>query len=321
MGAWICFAKQTMLPTMDTDTFLTQLYVFADEFCKMLHLPKRTGPSPALSPAETLTLSVFSQWKCFSNQKTFYRWAERHLRSAFPRLPDRSQFNRQARQLTSVIAHFSIHMASVLGVKSAPFEILDTTACPTRNRHRGGSGWLAGQADIGWSSRLQWYEGFNVLLATTREGVITGFGFGAASSKEQHLTEAFLSDRARAESSLPSAGTHARLYLADKGFEGFAWQQHWGSDYGAEVITPPKKSTRRAQWSKPMQQAMAALRQHVERVVEKLHNVFSLEKVRPHALSGFWVALASKVSLHNFCIWVNRQLHRPDLAFTDLMDW
>jgi len=25
--------------------------------------------------------------------------------------------------------------------------------------------------------------------------------------------------------------------------------------------------------------------------------------------------------LHNFCIWLNEQLGRPRLAFTDLVDW
>jgi hypothetical protein len=31
--------------------------------------------------------------------------------------------------------------------------------------------------------------------------------------------------------------------------------------------------------------------------------------------------VAAMATLHNFCIWVNRQLGRPDLAFADLLDW
>jgi hypothetical protein len=30
--------------------------------------------------------------------------------------------------------------------------------------------------------------------------------------------------------------------------------------------------------------------------------------------------LAAKMALHNFCLWLNGQLGRPDLAF-DLTDW
>jgi hypothetical protein len=31
--------------------------------------------------------------------------------------------------------------------------------------------------------------------------------------------------------------------------------------------------------------------------------------------------LAAKMALHNFCIWLNTQLGRPRLAFTDLVAW
>ena len=33
------------------------------------------------------------------------------------------------------------------------------------------------------------------------------------------------------------------------------------------------------------------------------------------------VRLTAKIALHNFCIWFNQQLERPNLAFADLIDW
>jgi hypothetical protein len=27
------------------------------------------------------------------------------------------------------------------------------------------------------------------------------------------------------------------------------------------------------------------------------------------------------MALHNFCIWLNQELDRPNLAFADLLDW
>jgi hypothetical protein len=38
-------------------------------------------------------------------------------------------------------------------------------------------------------------------------------------------------------------------------------------------------------------------------------------------LSGFQARLAAKMALYNFCIWLNEQLGRPWLAFTDLVNW
>jgi hypothetical protein len=59
-------------------------------------------------------------------------------------------------------------------------------ARPGRAKRRG-EGWLAGYADIGWSNSLGWYEGFRLLVATDPTGVITGFGFCAASATDQQV--------------------------------------------------------------------------------------------------------------------------------------
>lgn len=55
------------------------------------------GPAAALSTSEVITLALFSQWRQFPSERAFYRYAERHLLSAFPTLPARSQFNRLLR--------------------------------------------------------------------------------------------------------------------------------------------------------------------------------------------------------------------------------
>jgi hypothetical protein len=39
------------------------------------------------------------------------------------------------------------------------------------------------------------------------------------------------------------------------------------------------------------------------------------------SLHGFQARLAAKLARHNFCIWLNGQLGRPNLAFADLVDW
>ena len=81
---------------IDEDTFLTILYVMVDDFCQSHDglEPRRPGPQAALSRSEVVTLSLFGQWVRFPSERAFYRYAEQHLRTAFPTLPDRSQFNR-----------------------------------------------------------------------------------------------------------------------------------------------------------------------------------------------------------------------------------
>jgi hypothetical protein len=139
---------------LDVDTFLTTLYVTVDDFCQS-HTPKRKpGPHASLCASEVITLSLFARWSRFSSERDFYRYAQTNLTDAFPSLPERSQFNRLVRSHTELMEAFFLHLVALLEVRKRPYEALDSSAMPTRDCKRTGHGWLAGQADIGWSNSL-----------------------------------------------------------------------------------------------------------------------------------------------------------------------
>jgi hypothetical protein len=307
---------------VDVDTFLTILYVMVDDFCKASLPPEhRPGPQAALSCSEVVTLALFGQWQGFGSERGFYRYAQRHLRAAFPQLPTRAQFNRQMRQPHEALGAFFRHLVQRLAAQRCVYEALDSPGVPIRDAKRRGAGWLPGLADIGWSNRLGWYAGFHLLMAVNPVGVITGFAFGAASTKDQPLADTFFALRRSPHPRVPSVGTPALgPYVVDKGFEGRANQARWWQTYGAWVLCPPKRNSR-TPWPKALRRWLAGVRQIVETVYDKLWHTFRLDRERPHELSGFWTRLAAKITLHNFCMWLNEYLGRPRLAFTDLVDW
>jgi hypothetical protein len=307
---------------VDADTFLTALYVMVDDFDKT-HLPPeiRPGPSAALTRSELLTLAIFGQWQGFGSERGFYRYARRHLRAAFPALPAREQFNRQLRRHYGALVACFLHLARLLGAPCAPYEALDTAAVPTRDARRRGRGWLPGLADIGWSNRLGWFEGVRLLLAVTPAGAITGFGLGPGSAKDQPLAETFFALRRRPHPRARGVGAPAAgPYLAAKGFEGRERHRHWARAYGAAALCPPKRTSARP-WPRAWRRWLAGRRQIVETVVGALLHTFRLDHERPHTLPGLQARAAAKVALHNFCLWLNAQLGRPNLAFADLVDW
>lgn len=321
---------------IDPDTFLTALYVTADDFCNAdphkggsLHPTGRghgTGRPPALAPSELLTLALFGQMSRFQSERDFYRYARRHLLSAFPTMPERSQFNRALRGAHPLVVRFLAHLTTQLATERADYEALDGTAVPVRNAKRRGRGHLDGQADIGLSKRLGWYEGFHLLVATTPEGVVTGYGFGPASVSEQPLADTLLALRAdRVVAEAADLGCVGRAasgpYVCDKGFEGAAWHRRWRAHFGAEVITAPKRTARMRRWPKALHRWLASRRQIVETAIGALQRWCGLGSDRPHTLSGFRARLAAKVALLNYSIWLNRQYGRSDLAFADLIDW
>ncbi len=309
---------------LDVDTFLTTLYVIVDDFCQSRPREERhPGPDTSLSPSEVVTLAIFARWSRFASERDFYRYASSRLRDAFPALPDRSQLNRLVRHSLGLIEEVALHLANVLQAQRCPYQALDSSAMPIRDAKRRGTGWLAGSADIGWSNRLGWYEGFRLLVAVDPTGVVTGFGFCAASTADQQAAETFFAVRHRPNPRLASVGAafYSGPYVADKGFEGEENHRRWLDRYGARVVHPPKRNSRKRSWPKRLRKWVAGIRQIVETVYEKLFNTFGLHRERPHELEGLRARLAARVALHNFCMWLNEQLDRPRLGFADLLGW
>jgi hypothetical protein len=307
---------------VEVDTFLTTLYVMVDDFC-MLALPPAPHPGlqAALSRSEVVTLALFGQWQGFGSERGFYRYAQRHLRAAFPSLPTREQYHRQVRQQHAALVAFFLSLVRLLGAQRWAYEARDSSGVPTRDAKRRGAGWLPGLADSGWSNRLGWYAGVHLLLAVHPIGVITGFGCGAASTKDQPLAETFFALRRQPHPGLASVGAPAQSPdVVDKGCEGQANHRTWWTPYGAQVICPPKRN-RKTPWPKPLRRWLAGVRQMVETVHDKLQHTCRLDRERPHARSGLQARLAAKMALHNFCMWLHEHLGRPRLAFTDLVDW
>jgi hypothetical protein len=305
----------------DVETFITWLYTVVDDYCQRC-VPDlaRSGPRASLTCSEVVTLAVFGQWRQFESERAFFRHACRHLRPFFPQLPDRSQFNRLLRCYQDAIVSFGLYLAHDLA-DPPPFEALDSTAVPTRHAHRRGHGWLAGEANIGWSTNHGWFEGVRLLAAVSPDGVITGFGLGPANVNDRAWADTFLAVRQAPDPHLSSPGDKAvGPYLVDKGFHGRQHERHWQVDYGATVIAPPEEGQHLV-WSAALKRQMASLRQIVETAFNKLLYTFGLRDERPHDLSGLRARVAAKTALFNFCIWLNRQCGRPNLAFAELIAW
>lgn len=179
---------------------------------------------------------------------------------------------------------------------------------------------MLGRADSGRRGRRGWFEGRQLLLATTPAGAITGHALAPASTQEQRLAEASLALRRHPDPRGPGVGRPSgEPYLADNGCGGADRHRRWRDAYGARVICPPQRSA--PDWSPALRRWHAGLRQIVETVFAKLHHAFRLRQERPHALDGLQARLAAKIALHNFCLRLNQPLGRPPLAFADLLAW
>jgi hypothetical protein len=307
----------------DAETVVTEVYVLVDERVQawIRDEPRRRGPAPALCAAEVITLALVGRLYMDSSTSNYYAYAQRHFRPLFPRLPHRSQYLRQLKRWASLITRFALELADELIADEAPvYEVLDSTAVPTRNRCHRGSGWLVDTADIGSSSRLIWYEGVHLLTSATPDGVVTGFGAAPASANDRTMADDFFAARHGDRDDLPSVGrARCITYLADMGFGGAECERRWFENARAQVICRPQPDRKTRVWTEETGHWVDCHRQVIEHVFARWQYAFHLGRDRPHSRWGLLVIIAAVAAIHNLTILINRFHHRPPMSYAHLV--
>jgi hypothetical protein len=273
------------------------------------------------------------------SERALVRHAVAHWRGYFPRLLSQGAYHRRVRDLTGVLLRLVREAAQALGAAHAAYEAVDTVPVPLARRCRGERHRLFGdEAGIGrGGSDRDWYFGCKLLVAATPDGAVTGFVLAPASTEDRWTAEALLGWRADPQADLWTPGqlppSHRRgggyvgptgplgprigvgapsagIYVADRGFQGAAWQHHWQEDYTATVLTPAAHATRGRQH--------AAWRQVVETVHGLLTSVFHLPYPGAKSRWGLITRVAAKLAALNLGIMLNRLFLRPDLALATL---
>jgi len=234
-------------------TIGASLYVTVDDFCHS-HPPKSDpAPKPPSPKARSSPSPSSPGGPASPASGTSTATLRTKLLDACPTLPSRSQFNRLVRSCTQIIEAFFLHLVGLLEVRKCPYEALDSSAMPVRDAKRRGHGWLAGDADFGWSNSTGWYgtkalacsppstlpRGHNGLLLLGRLYRLPEHGGELLRPQSPPESEAF-------ECGLDRLGS----LRSRQGFRGRR-ENHlrWQQSYGAWVIHPPKRNSRKP-WSK-----------------------------------------------------------------------
>jgi hypothetical protein len=329
----------------DLDTFLVRLYTIVDDLYNIYvapHKPIRRGHVPELSDSEVVTLAILEQGYGTSEQ-AFWQYVNQHLRTYFPRLIDRTCFNRRTHDLYGVMARLVPIVAAIMQTESR-YEVIDTVPVELMSRCRGDRYHLFNcEASIGHGgSDREWYYGCKLLLSVTEHGAVTGFAVAPAATEDRWVAEFFLCWRhdPTAEPWTPqdlprshkkgggrrgatgyiygrtSAGPPSAVpYLADVGFSGAVWEEHWRLDYDSRVITKQGQDKHAAQvWC----HEICSRRQVIETVNAQLVDVLHLRLPRARSIWGLLTRLAAKVLACNIGRLINSDMGRPAFALATL---
>jgi hypothetical protein len=324
---------------VDHDTFFTAVYLAVDAvLAPMASSRRRRGRPPRMTDSEVVTIMLLQQWLGFSDRQLVCH-VRSHLAAWFPRMLSASAYNRRSRRLRQAVLDVQLRMAEDAGAEDTPYQIVDAMPIPVVNPVRGRQGTCLGDAvsmGYGGSDRTYFY-GCQLLLATAANGVITGWTLGPGKTQMRWIFDAFATWRhdptaapwqveqmpPRKPSRLPQGPTGLRFgpasagrqrpvpYLADKGFSGPDWLDHWSRDLGAELVLPPDDD-------EDALQDHRRRRQTIETVNSLLDSQLHIKRIRAHTYEGLCTRVAAKIAAFNVAVVQNLQFGRSPLAIGSL---
>lgn len=341
---------------MDPDTFVTAVYVIADDLCReeegRSEQKSRRGRRPKLSLGEAVALALLAQWHHTGSERAFIRFAAHYWKGCFPAL-SQSAFNRRMRKLGGVVSRMAVlagrRLAELYGgadVEGVGYEAADGTVVSLMRRCRGEKGRLFSREEA-WIGRggsdKEWEYGIRLFATASPHGGVTGFAAGPANTGERWLAERVLSLRHGPGSPQPSAEGLAKAlgpshHGGRKGPTGPLWPGEGAGEKGAGVYLADRGFKGEA-WQKHWHEDYMALvitraeepgstltpsqlrsrRQVVETAFHILKDCLGMNRVRARTMAGLKVRIGAKIAALNVALLINRTFGlRPFATFNPI---
>lgn len=287
----------------DFEDFVTWMFVTVDDLWKQIApLYQRPGPEPtSCSDSELITVALVSE--CRGWDRETHLMAEwKPYRFLFPKLPERSRYNRRRRNLMFainqirqiVLASLDVAQDAYGAIDGLPLPVMKFHLAPQRTRD-----WDAHGATFGYcASKKETYFGYRLNLVVTLGGVILDFELTAASADE----------RDAAEDLLPLHP--GRTYLSDKGYVSEALAERLLRQ-GVKLLAL-RRENQHEQWPEELRRLITRFREIIETVNGQLTEQFGIEHNYAHSFWGLCARLYTKLTAHTLCIYLNRLLGNPE---------
>jgi hypothetical protein len=227
-------------------------------------------------------------------------WAAyRHL---FPRLPERSRFNRRRRNLMGAINLLRQLVLTMLDVAQDAYGAIDSLPLPVMHFHLAPQrtrDWDVHGATFGYcASKKQLFFGYRLHLAVTLGGVILDFELTSANADERDVAADMLPDQT------------GRTFLADKGYVKVHLAEALAA-CGVRLIAA-RRVNQHVQLPDALSRLVKRFPQIIETVNGQLTDQFTIEQNYAHSFWGLCARLYTKLAAHTLCLYLNRLLGNPD---------
>lgn len=295
----------------DLDALATALYVMTDDLLRAHpeRVPARPRGSfaPVTSDAEMLTLAVMQAVLGFPSERRWLRYAHKHLRALFPKLPLQPGYNKRLRALATTMIWLIGQLAHRTSVVTDDVWVVDSTPIEcARSRETVKRSDLAGWAEYGYcASHSRYFWGLRLHLVCTLHGLPIAWALTGAKADERDVLTALLASN---DDLAPDHRDTIQLLIADKNYYGATFEaglEHAGIDL--------LRKARKGEHPRPGTQFFKPLRQIVESVFDTFKGQLDLERHHGKTITGVITRVAQRILALTATIWHNDQTGAPIL--------
>jgi hypothetical protein len=182
----------------DFDDFCTWMYVIVDDIWQQIApLLKRPGPKPECSDSELITIALVGECRGWHQEtELISNWHEH--RDLFPRIPERTRFNRRRRNLMfainwirkTVLQMMDLAQDGQCVIDSLPVPVVEFYLVPSST-----GDWKAHGARFGKvPSKKETIFGYKLHLLITLSGLILDFELAPANASDLAVGEELLAN-------------------------------------------------------------------------------------------------------------------------------
>ena len=287
-----------------TDLFTNVFVIIDDIYNEIIPISisnRRNINDSKLSDSEIITISIVGELLTIDSEKALFSLLKREYKNLFPKLGDRTRFNRTKRNLHWVISKIRDYISSFMQSYSNNIRIVDSMPIPVCEFGRAHfSKCFKGEVSYGrCPSKKQTYFGFKFHALTTVDGFLTDYVITPANVDDRNAVW----DLCEKYKSISIIG--------DKGYVNKRLTPELKIQKDINLLFL-KRGNSKDNYPKDIKKLIFKARRRIETSFSQLTEQLNLNKVKSKSMLGFITRTSIKVLAHNTSFLINKLMGNDD---------
>ena len=288
------------------ENFITFIFTLVDDLYQQCAPDcvrfRRNIKSAILSDSEIITIAICGELLGIDSESAWLKFVRRNYSHLFPKMCDRTRFNRTRRNLlqtinlifTKLSSYFTENLNEWVIVDSFPLEVCKfgrVKFCKSF-RYEG--------ATYGRNpSKKQTYFGYKAHVKTTTSGFILNY----------EVTPANVDDRVALPNIIDESD---RVIFADKGYVSKELEKSLKEQ--GQMLLALKRKNAKDNFPKELRQIIFKIRRRIETTFSQLTCQFNIERVLAKSFYGLITRLMGKFLAYNICQYINKINYKINIS-------